>query len=213
MVDESAAVARFAAAIDAGIADLYQALVNEPAATAGLRLAVLPFGDQVRAATPLSPIVHGSAPRALVPAGPADYASVFADLLQRIPQDVDQLKQVVGRVNRPVVYLLGASPGNVASWADLRRQLTDRQVVRAAPTIVACGVGAATAEVVAAIASQPEFALIALPGVGADSAIAAFWRSVATSMLASGAALARGESSLSIKRPDGFAVAGAEARP
>lgn len=209
-VEESANAGQWAGALETGLASLLGGLAAQPQITGGLHVSVLGFADTVRPLLPLGPVLAATSPR-LAFTGQAGFGGVFADLLQRIPGDVAALKQAGHRVNRPIVFLLCASkPAGADPWLAAHGRLADRATLPVAPNIVACGVADADSLTLRAIASRPEFGFVAAREIDPAGAIDAFWQSVGNSLISSGLALSRGDSSLSIQRPDGFQIANDE---
>ncbi|BBH69912.1 hypothetical protein ACTI_65970 [Actinoplanes sp. OR16] len=209
-VDESASAGRWGNAIETGLTGLLHGLARQSAVTAGLQLAVLGFAGAVRTLVPLGPALAAAPPR-LAFTGAVDFAAVFTELIQRIPDDVAALKQAGHRVNRPIVFMLcTARPPSAETWLAARNRLADRATLPAAPNVVACGVADVDAPTLRAVATRPEFGFLAAPGIDPAVAVDAFWQSVGNSLISTGMALIRGDSSLSIKRPDGFQVANDE---
>jgi uncharacterized protein YegL len=206
-LDESFSAAPWSQAIDNGLQQFLSQVGADPACTS-IRVTVLGFGDQVSVKLPMAQVTVGAVTAPVVPAGTANYAAVFADLLLRVPDDVARLKQQGYRLNRPVIFLLSASePADPTTWPALHAQLVSREVLRAAPNIVACGIGTARPQSIRAVATRREFGFVVGTEHDVDSAVAAFWESVTASVLFSGRALAQDKPALSIQQPRGFVLA------
>jgi hypothetical protein len=87
------------------------------------------------------------------------YARLFDRLLDCIPRDVLTLKAQYAFVRRPQVLLsAGGPPTDPDAWRARHRRLVDRLVMPAAPDIVAWGVGGASPQTMAEVASRREYA-------------------------------------------------------
>lgn len=208
-IDASAPAGRWGGAIESGLSALLDDLAKQPAITGGLHVSVLGFAETVRTLQPLGPVVPAPPPQ-LTFEGRPGLAAVFDHLLRSVPGDVAGLKQAGHRVNRPIVFLLCTSKPAGVEWLAQRNSLADRTTLPAAPNIVACGVADVDSWTLRAVASRPEFGFIAPREIEPAAAISAFWQSVGNSLISSGLALSRGDSSLSIQRPDGFQIANDE---
>jgi uncharacterized protein YegL len=208
-VDASADAGRWGGAIESGLTALLDDLAKQPAITGGLHVSVLGFADTVSTLVPLGPVVPAPPPL-LAFEGRPGFAAIFDYLLRSVPGDVAGLKQAGHRVNRPIVFLLCTSKPAGTEWLAPRSGLADRNTLPAAPNIVACGVGDVDSWTLRAVASRPEFGFVATREIDPAAAISAFWQSVGISLISSGMALSRGDSSLSIQRPDGFQIANDE---
>ncbi|SDT50232.1 vWA domain-containing protein [Actinoplanes derwentensis] len=211
VLDRSAAAAPWAAQSDAGLAGLVQQLGAQHRGSAGVHLSVIGFGDTARILSPLGPVTPGTTLPDPGYGGTADFAAVFDSLLQRVPLDVSGLKQAGYRVNRPIVFFLSASPpGSDPAWTSVRDRLADRNVLPAAPTMVACGVAGVSPDAIRTVATRPEFGFVADAQIDPATAVTAFWQSVTTSLVSFATALARGESALAVAPPEGFRIVGDE---
>jgi uncharacterized protein YegL len=207
VIDESRHAAPYGDALESGLGTLLQRITEQAAAAGVLPLAVIGLSDSAREIAPLGTVAAAVPPKLLF-SGELDFAAAFDDLQRRIPADIATLKRAGTRVNRPVVFFLCTTqPDRTEPWAVPRARLVDPAVVPAAPHIVACGVAGVAAWAVRAVATRPEFGFVAAVGDDPGVAIQSFWRSVAISLVSSGKALAAGNPSLSIQRPDGLQVA------
>lgn len=207
MIDQSAVMGPNHVQVAAGLASLCDSLRAEPITSAKLRLTVLGFAEDVQ------PRLASCDPSSLtcspdpVIRGVSDYGAVFADLLYRIPGDVQALKANGYKVQRPIVFML--TSGQHIPWRIQHRELTDLITTPVAPNIVAFGVGDAAASAVREIASRPEFALITPAATDARTAISDFFHAVASSLLEFSRGLGSGATHLIISEPGHFRAAGA----
>jgi hypothetical protein len=82
-------------------------------------------------------------------------------MTSHLPQQTQQLKDRSYRVRRPQVILLsGREPDDGTRWQTAHRDLLDRERNRMAPEILACGLGSATAALVAGVASHRAMAFV-----------------------------------------------------
>ena len=139
--------------------------------------------------------------------GITSYGSAFRDLLSRIPRDVDQLKQDNYAVNRPVVFFLSDGQPTDRDWRGPHRQLTDRESNRSAPNIISCGIGSARADTMVEVATRQEFAFVAVAGADIGRAISNFFQALTASLVSSGQAMASGQSTLILEKPNEFHLA------
>jgi hypothetical protein len=85
----------------------------------------------------------------------------------------------------------------------------DSATHRYAPKLVACGVGGAPEQLIATVATQPEFGYIALPGSDVRTAVEQYWQTLTRSLLAYGRSLVDGDvANLEFPLPPGFKIAG-----
>ncbi|OJF10093.1 hypothetical protein BG844_34050 [Couchioplanes caeruleus subsp. caeruleus] len=208
VVDESAEVGPYIGDLSDGVHQLHDALLRATDVAPAIRLSVLGFADQVTTRLPLEQVVAGSQSPWFTARGPASYANAFETLLDQIEPDIDALKAKNLKVLRPVVYLLsGSDPGADTAWASPYKRLVDRSSHRYAPNIVACGFGGAPAELIADIATQPQFGFVMKPDTDVHVAIAQYWRQLAQNVITSGRALISGTPELAPEPPAGFRLA------
>lgn len=208
VADESASMAPHQQDLAAGLWSLCEGLRAEPMIAAKIRLAVLGFSDDVRLRQELSDMRTVETLPRLEIRGSTRYGAVFDDLRERIGRDLERLKRDSYGVHRPVVFFLSdGAPTDESTWRDTHRRLTDRQMTTAAPNIIACGIGAARADTMVEVATQREFAFVAVPGADLGRAVAEFFHALTTSLVASGRAIANGNPELIVNRPDQFRLA------
>jgi uncharacterized protein YegL len=206
LVDESSGAAPCLEEAAEGLRLLLDNLRRAPA----IRLSVLGFADQVTARMPMGAVdAHTQSPW-LTTRGRTSFASTFEALHSRITPDVEGLKQQQLPVRRPLVFLLAASaPADEGVWQTPYDRLMDSATHRYAPKVVACGVGDTPEKLVAAIATQPEFGYVALPGSDMRTAVEQYWQTLIRSLVAYNRSLVDGEvAELGFDLPPGFKIAG-----
>ncbi|MFI9783050.1 VWA domain-containing protein [Kitasatospora sp. NPDC051984] len=203
VADESGSMAVCERELADGLVSLHEALRGAPMISAKVRLAILGFSDDVEERLPLSDVRNELQLPRFVIRGLTCYGAAFEDLLARIPDDVRRLKQQGYQVHRPVVFFLSdGAPTDGESWREPHGRLVDRSITRAAPNIIAFGVGQAEPRTIAEIATRPDFAFVAVPGTNVGKAITGFFETLTQSLMESGGALARGAGELLVKPPD-----------
>lgn len=206
--DESASMEPHKTALSNGLISLCEGLRAEPMIAAKLRLAVLGFSDDVQIRLAISDMREATSLPHVEIRGITSYQAVFDDLLQRIPTDVSWLRGQGYKVHRPVVFLLSdGQPTDDRAWRAPHAALTDRAQTPTAPNIIACGIGDARAQTMLDVATRPEFAFVAKPGIDIGRAVSEFFHTLTTSLVASGYALGSADPTLVIHRPDHFRMA------
>lgn len=207
LADESYSMAPYAAELNAGMVSLHEALRSEPMVAAKVRLSVLGFSDDVAVRMALADLRGEAELPLLHMRGGTSYHAAFSDLLNRIPQDISFLKGNGYQVHRPAVFFLSdGQPGDNA-WHGPHGNLTDKTVTRAAPNIIACGIGEVEAQTIVQVATQPDFAFVSVPGADIGAAIAKFFIALTTSVVQSGRSLTSPNPELVVERPEGFRMA------
>ena len=209
LADESTSMESHIDDLNDGLRSLHQALLGEPMAAAKVRFSVMGFSDDVVERVRMVDLRSaGEFPR-LRTRGRTSYALAFEDLVTRIPKDVAELKREGYQIHRPAVFFLsdGQPTDDPGEWEAAHRRLTDRNLISAAPNIIACGLGAAHAITINNVATRPEFGFIADKGVDVGQAIAKFCTALTTSVIASGRSLSSAEPQLVVDRPEGFTMA------
>ncbi|MER5786341.1 hypothetical protein ABT104_32195 [Streptomyces mobaraensis] len=207
LADESGSMSPHVHELNAGLASLHRALLAEPMAAAKVRLSVLGFSNSVVERLVLVDLRRVGDLPALTASGGTSYAAAFEALLRRIPEDIGILKADGYRVHRPAVFFMSDGAPNQEDWETPHRRLTDRATLRAAPNIIACGIGEARAEVIRQVATRPEFAFVAVPGADLGDSISRFFTALTKSVVESGRSLANGDAELVVERPEGFRMA------
>jgi uncharacterized protein YegL len=156
IVDESPADPGYFDALNDSIRTLPAELAADAKVIDAIRLAVVGYGDEVDVRMPLNAVAADSYVPDLRPRPGSRLGLVFDYLRERIDEDVARNKSRGLLVGRPVIYLLCAStPADNPAWQEAYQRLTDRDQFRAAPNIVACGVGEADPAVIKTITSHP----------------------------------------------------------
>lgn len=208
VADESASMSPYYQDLSAGLASLCNGLRAEPMIAAKVRLAILGFSDDVQLRQGLSDMRMVEVLPQLAIRGATNYGAAFADLLQRIPYDVQMLKNDGYKVHRPVVFFLSdGQPTDGQHWHGPHQMLVDRNQMPVAPNIIACGIGQARPDTMLQVATRQEFAFVAVPSADIGRAIAEFFHALTASLVASGRAMADGNPQLVVNRPDQFRMA------
>lgn len=208
VADESGSMAPVVDELNAGLTALHHALLREPMAAAKVRFTILGFAEDAQIRLALADLRAEAALPTLSTRSTTSYGAAFQALLDRLPEDVATLKAQGYAVYRPAVFFLtDGQPTDDPDWRDVYARLTDRECNRAAPNIIACGIGEARAGTILDIASRSEFAFVATPGTELGLAIAEFSVALTKSIVASARAAADDKAELVVERPDSFVMA------
>lgn len=208
LADESMSMKDHIGELNAGLASLHEALLAEPMAAAKVRFSVLGFSDDVVVRLHLADLRRENQPPELFSRGATNYSAAFATLLHHIPQDVANLKRDQFQVHRPAVFFLSdGQPSDGESWRQPHRQLTDKSTNRAAPNIIAFGIGQAKPETILAVATHQDFAFVAIEGTQIGPAITKFCTALTKSIVESGQSLTTSNPELVVDKPEGFRMA------
>jgi uncharacterized protein YegL len=205
VADESWSMEPYIAELNEGIASLQETLQREPLAASKVRLSITGFSGDVVARMELADFRElAFTPTLSTRTTGTSYQAAFGDLLTRIPNDKARLKQQGYKIHRPVVFFLtDGAPTDGAAWEDTRRRLTDPEVIKAHPNIIAFGIGdGADAATIRKIATEPHFAMLAVAGADMGKVISEFIKVFVQSVMQSGSALATGRSTLVVPMPD-----------
>jgi uncharacterized protein YegL len=208
LADESGSMGPMVNELNAGLASLHAALLAEPMAAAKVRFSIMGFSNNVVLRMHLADLRRATQLPPLVSRGATSYGAAFAALEQQIPVDVAHLKAQQYGVHRPAVFFISdgkASDGN--RWWPIHERLTDRYRTTGAPNIIACGIGDAEPDAILRVATQPDFAFVAIAGANIGGAIAKFCAALTKSVVASGRAMANGNAELVVDKPEGFRMA------
>jgi uncharacterized protein YegL len=207
VADESGSMREFMRELNAGLASLHATLFNEPMVAAKVRLSLLGFAENVVVRLSQADLRDCMRLPILIARGATNYGAVFHDLTTRIPADVHTLKAANFIVHRPVVFFLtDGAPSDGDGWKVPFAKLTDRNETPAGPNIVAFGIGQANPTTISQIATNPQYAFVAVPGANVGAAIASFCSAFTQSVVESGRTMASGSSELIISRPDSFVL-------
>jgi uncharacterized protein YegL len=208
LVDESGSMGPYRRELADGLASMIMGLRNEPMIAAKVRLAVLGFSDDVQVRLAIADMRSETTVPQVSIRGATNYGEVFNDLRHRIPADVQWLRGQGYKVYRPLVFFLSdGQPTDGDGWRSSYATLVDKAQTPAAPNIIACGIGDASPQTMVEVATSPNFAFVARPGVDIGQAISGFFGSLAESMVASGQALDSANPQLVVSRPDQFIMA------
>jgi uncharacterized protein YegL len=211
LADESYSMFGHAGQLNGGLASLYETVRAEPMIAAKVRLCVLGFSDDVAVRLPLADLRSANAlPQMTIRSG-TNYHAAFADLLTRIPGNVDDLKDAGYLVHRPAVFFLSDGQPNPdganENWVAARHRLTDRAHNPAAPNIISFGIGDVTPQTILDVATAPEFAFIAPDDADVGGSIAKFFVALTASIVQSGSSLNSPAPELIVEKPEGFHMA------
>ncbi|BCJ51941.1 hypothetical protein Asp14428_34160 [Actinoplanes sp. NBRC 14428] len=208
LVDESTEAAAHLDDLGTGLRRLFDGLRQAADIAPAIRLSVLGYADQVAARMSMAPVDAATSVPWLTSRGVASYANAFETLYGRIAPDVSTLKAQGLTVRRPLVFLLAAAPAaDEGVWQTPYARLTDPGTHPYAPNIVACGVGGASAGLIAAIATKPEFGYVADAGADVRAAIGDYWDALTRCLVTYGRTLLAGAPDLEFELPPHFHVA------
>ncbi|RAO45249.1 hypothetical protein GAR06_03440 [Micromonospora saelicesensis] len=208
LVDESTEAAPYLDNLGDGLQRLLDGLHRAADIAPAIRLSVLGFADHVAARLSMAAVDANTSAPWLTSRGLASYANAFETLYGRITPDVDGLKAQGITVRRPLVFLLAAAPpADDGIWQTPYARLTDPATHRYAPQIVACGVGGATAGLIAAVATKPQFGYVATDDADVRTAIADYWDALTRCLVTYGRTLLAGAPDLEFELPPHFHVA------
>ena len=189
--------------VNRGLVSLLDSLQSESMAAAKVRFCVIGFDDQAYCYLEPSDLRELESMPTLSPGGTTSYAAVLSELHRRLPLDVGKLKSAGYIVNRPAVFFLtDGFPNHGDGWEAAYANLTSPGFPT--PNILAFGFGDTDAETIKRIASKPQYAFVAAKGVDTGRAITEFIKALTKSVINSGYALAGGQATLPIEKPEGF---------
>ena len=204
VADESGSMAADIGELNQGLVSLLDALQGEEMAAAKVRFCVIGFSDDARCYMEPSDLRDLEEMPTLSVRGSTSFAAAFRMLHIRIPEDIAKLKQEGYLVNRPAVFFLtDGAPNTGDGWERPHADLTSPSF-GPHPNILAFGIGSADAGTVKRIATQERYAFVAAKGVDTGRAIAEFIKALTQSVIDSGRALASGQATLPIEKPEGF---------
>ncbi|MEV6692796.1 hypothetical protein AB0M35_15125 [Micromonospora sp. NPDC051196] len=207
VADESASMTNYIGDLNHGLTQLHNALLGEPMAAAKVRFTILGFSDDVQLRLAMADLRHENELPQLTARSNTAYGKVFEDLRARIPTDVASLKGQGYTVHRPAVFFLSdGQPNDGDGWRTTRNQLVDQSVTKAAPNIIACGIGAVKPETMLEVATKPEYAFVST-GSDLGAEIAKFCAALTKSIVKSGNTIGSAQPQLVVERPQNFKMA------
>ncbi|MGW4716782.1 vWA domain-containing protein [Nocardia sp. NPDC004260] len=202
VADESYSMVDDVADLNAGLSSLLDTLQGESMAAAKVRFCVLGFSDTAVCYLEPTDLRNLEAMPELRARGSTSFAAAFAELTNRIPRDIAALKSAGYLVNRPAVFFLtDGAPNPGEGWEAEHARLTR---FAARPNILAFGIGQADANVIRRVATNPQYAFITAAGTDTGVAISKFITALTQSVINSGQALATGQATLQVEKPDNF---------
>ncbi|MET8461559.1 hypothetical protein ABZ422_20065 [Micromonospora zamorensis] len=207
VADESWSMNDHIGDLNDGLAQLHGVLLGEPMAAAKVRFSILGFSDDVQARLAMADLRHENELPQLVARGGTRYGKVFEDLRARIPADVASLKGQGYVVHRPAVFFLSdGQPTDGNGWRKTRDQLVDRSVTKAAPNIIACGIGDVQPKTMLTVATKQEYAFVST-GSDLGAEIAKFCSALTKSIVKSAPSVGTAQPELVVERPQNFKMA------
>jgi uncharacterized protein YegL len=205
VLDASPATAACTTELSNSLRSLNTVLANSPEVGPAVRLSVLSFSDSADVLLPITEVSwQTSVPDVRAGAG-CRYEPVFQRLSELVPLETERLKQQAPRVLRPVVFFLGAGvPEDGAQWPAVHDALMRHQFH---PQLVACGIGGVDRHTVERLASRPELAVVAAPGLDLASSVLQFSLLVQNTVLHLGRSALGGSSELLLHCPQGLVPA------
>lgn len=189
------------AALNQGVADLHQEIMQDPVADDLVMLSVISFDDTARTVVPLDfPTAINLKPMKC--GGLTNYTSAFREFHQAFEADRQRLKGEGKKVFRPCVFFLSDGEPTVNDYQQVFKQLlgydpVTRQGNKAYPYVTAFGFRDATAATMEAIA-YPDFGekkgryFLAKQGASVSQLLKAMTGVIATSVLSSGRSVGSG---------------------
>jgi len=192
------------AQVNKGLTSLLDALHSESMAAAKVRFCIIGFNGQARCHLEPEDIRNLESMPTLSADGSTSYAAAFGELQRRLPTDVNHLKGAGYSVNRPAVFFLSdGAPNPADGWESVHATLTSPEF-KQRPNILSFGIGQADTDTIRRVASKPEYAFVAAQGVDTGHAIIEFIKALTKSVIMSGNALASGQGTLQIEKPEDF---------
>jgi uncharacterized protein YegL len=208
VADQSGSMSLCMDELNAGIGSVQRALLAQPLTAAKIRFTLVGFSDEATVWTRMVDLREEGELDPLDSLAGTNYGAVFDLLTELIPADVATLKAKRYGVYRPTVFFLSdGEPNDPHGWLAAHRNLTDQTVTPAAPNIIACGIGEVREETIRQVATSPQYAFVAIPGVDIGKAVSEFFRALTHSVVASTQTFGGGEDSLIVEPPAGFRLA------
>ena len=192
------------AEVNKGLTSLLDALHSESMAASKVRFCIIGFNGQAHCHLEPEDIRNLESMPTLAADGSTSYAAAFRELHRRLPADVNNLKSAGYSINRPAVFFLSdGAPNPGDGWESAHTTITSPEF-KQRPNILSFGIGLADANTIRRVASKPEFAFAAAQGVDTGHAIIEFIKALTKSVIMSGNALASGQGTLQIEKPESF---------
>lgn len=210
VADVSYSMAPYLRNLNTGLESLHRKLLSEPMVAAKVRISVLGFSDTVTEYLRRADLRDVKDLPGLSTAGSTSYRAAFEALHSRIPGDVAAMKAENYKVLRPVVFFFSDGlPNGDEDWRSARQRVVDRSVTRAAPNVVAFGIGnEVDAGTILEIATATKHAFVTTPAADIGDAIGDLFSSLTQSVMHSGHSMMAGQAELKIDPPsDTFAYA------
>lgn len=207
VADESYSMSDYIGNLNDGLAQLHDALLGEPMAAAKVRFTILGFSDDVQLRLAMADLRRENQLPQLLARNRTAYGRVFEDLQARIPTDVASLRGQGYTVHRPAVFFLSdGQPTDGDDWRKTRERLVDQAVTKAAPNIIACGIGDVRPQTMLDVATKQEYAFVST-GSDLGAEIAKFCAALTKSIVRSGRTIGSAQPELVIERPQNFKMA------
>ena len=204
VADESGSMASNINQLNDGLRSLLDAMQVEGMAASKVRFCVMGFDDVARTHLELADFRDLEVRPTLGAYNSTSFAAIFRELKNRIPGDVQKLKDQNYIVNRPAVFFLtDGYPNQGDGWEAAHAQLVDPEF-KPHPNILAFGIGAADAATIQAIATKPDYAFIAAAGMDTGAALKNFMIALTSSVIKTGQGMAGGGADVQFEKPDGF---------
>ena len=204
VADESGSMASNINQLNDGLRSLLDAMQVEGMAASKVRFCVMGFDDVARTHLELADFRKLEVMPTLGAYNSRSFAAIFRELKNRIPGDVQELKDQNYLVNRPTVFFLTDGYPYVGDdWQAAHAQLVDPEF-KPHPNILAFGIGAADAAMIQAIATKPDYAFIAAAGMDTGAALKNFMIALTSSVIKTGQGMAGGGADVQFEKPDGF---------
>ena len=204
VADESVSMASNINQLNDGLRSLLDAMQVEGMAASKVRFCVMGFDDVARTHLELADFRELEVMPTLGAYNSTSFAAIFRELKNRIPGDVQKLKDQNYIVNRPAVFFLtDGYPNQGDGWEAAHAQLVDPEF-KPHPNILAFGIGAADAATIQAIATKPDYAFIAAAGMDTGAALKNFMIALTSSVIKTGQGMAGGGADVQFEKPDGF---------
>lgn len=204
VADESYSMSPHVGELNDGLSSLLDALHLQPMGAAKVRFCMIGFSDFAECHLEPADLRYVEVMPQLSARGSTSYTAAFRELRSRIPHDIAQLKADGYLVNRPAVFFLtDGAPNPGDGWEQAHAELVGPEFGQR-PNILAFGIGDAVQQVIREVATTPEYAFVAAAGTYTGVAVAEFAKALTRSVISSAQALADGDSSLPVEKPEGF---------